>query len=330
MATLTEHDTDISLLKGKRIAILGYGSQGHAHALNLRDDARAEICVALRPGSKRAELAARENLRILTPQAAATWADILMMTVPDEHQGAIYHEYLDANLRPGALVLFAHGFSIRFGLIVPRRDLDIAMVAPMGPGATLRAQIVRGLSMPCMYALHQNATGSARKIALAYAAGIGCARAGIIETTFAEETETDLFCEQTVLCGGLTALITAAYETLVAAGYSREIAYISCSHEVKQIADLVHTRGIAGMHEAISNTAEYGEYKVGPRIIGASARAEMKQVLAEIISGAFAREWVAENAAGLPELKRLRANAASHDIEEIGARMRNLMPWLKG
>ena len=328
MATLTERDTDVSLLAGKRIAVLGFGSQGHAHALNLRDGGLAQVVVALREGSPKAEAAARENLCVMGLAQAAAWADILMLTAPDEHQGAIYREFLLENLQPHTMLLFAHGLSIRFQLIVPRADLDVAMVAPMGPGATLRAQVVRGLSMPSMFALHQDTSGKARALALAYAAGIGCARAGIIETTFAEETETDLFCEQVVLCGGLSALITAAYETLVAAGYSPEIAYISCSHEVKQIADLIHTRGIAGMHEAISNTAEYGEYKIGPRIISAAVRDEMKRVLAEITVGDFTKAWMAENARGLPELNAMRASATTHAIEEVGARVRKMMPWL--
>lgn len=323
-----EKDTDLSIIRGRKVAVIGFGNQGAAQAMNLRDSGVAELAVALRPDSSSRQRAQSERLRILDVPEAARWADVMLMTVPDELQGALYASDLAPNLRAGTALVFAHGFSIHFKVVEPRPDLDIVMVAPKGQGRAVRSEYVRGGGLPCLFAVHQDASGNAHALGLSYAAAIGAGRSAIMETTFGEECESDMFSEQVVLCGGLTELIRAAFETLVEAGYSPEVAYFECLHEVKIIADLVHERGIAGMNKAISGTAEYGEYVAGPRVVDDRVRAEMRRVLADIRSGKFARDWMTENKAGLPLFKKRRAEAAAHPIEEVGARMRALMPWL--
>src|SRR5271155_4687538 len=302
MRVYYDRDADVNLVKGKKIAIVGYGSQGHAHAQNLRDSGVKDVIVALRPGSASAAKAEAAGFKVLAPAEAAQQADIVMGV--------------------------AHGFSVHFGLIEARPDLDVFMIAPKGPGHTVRSEYARGGGVPCLVAVAQNATGNALEIALSYASAIGGGRAGVIETTFREECETDLFGEQTVLCGGLTALIQAGYETLVEAGYAPEMAYFECLHEVKLIVDLIYEGGIANMRYSISNTAEYGDYKTGPRLITEETKKEMKRVLADIQSGRFARDWMLENAAGKPNFKAARRLSAEHPIEEIGAKLRKMMPWI--
>ncbi len=323
-----DRDADVNLIKGKRIAIVGYGSQGHAHAMNLRDSGVKDLVVALRPGSASAAKAEAADFRVQTSAEAATWADVVMVLAPDEMQSDLYRDHLAANLRDGAALAFAHGLNIHFSLIEPRSDLDVFMVAPKGPGHTLRSEYVRGGGVPCLLAVEQDASGNAHDIGLSYASAIGGGRAGVIETSFREECETDLFGEQVVLCGGLTALIKAGYETLVEAGYAPEMAYFECLHEVKLIVDLIYEGGIANMRYSISNTAEYGDYSRGSRLINDSVKAEMKKILSEIQSGAFAREWILENAAGQASFKAMRRRSAEHDIEQVGERLRGMMPWI--
>jgi ketol-acid reductoisomerase len=323
-----EADCDPSLLDGKTIAVIGYGSQGHAHALNLRDSGVSEVCVALRPDSSSVKKAENAGLRVLDPSAAGAWADVVMMLTPDELQAKLYQDHLRGTLKQGAALAFAHGLNIHFRLIEPRPDLDVFMVAPKGPGHTVRSEYLRGAGVPSLVAIGQNASGNALELALSYAAGLGAGRSGIIETTFREECETDLFGEQTVLCGGLTSLILAGYETLVEAGYAPEMAYFECLHEVKLIVDLIYEGGIANMRYSISNTAEYGDYTRGPRVIDASVRARMKEVLDDIQSGRFVKEWMLENAAGQPSFKALRRRAAEHPVEQVGERLRGMMPWI--
>jgi ketol-acid reductoisomerase len=328
MRVYYDRDADVNLIKSKKVAVVGYGSQGHAHALNLRDSGVKEVAVALRPGSASAKKAEGENFKVMNPTDAAKWADVVMILTPDELQAELYTGQLRDNLKQGAALAFAHGLNIHFRLIEPRPDLDIFMVAPKGPGHTVRSEYKRGGGVPCLVAVDQNATGNALEVALSYASAIGGGRSGIIETTFREECETDLFGEQVVLCGGLTALIQAGYETLVEAGYAPEMAYFECLHEVKLIVDLMYEGGIANMRYSISNTAEYGDYTRGPRIITEETRKEMKRVLDDIQSGRFARDWMLECKAGQPSFKAMRRRAAEHPIETVGVKLRGMMPWI--
>jgi len=328
MRVYYDRDADVNLVKGKKVVVVGYGSQGHAHAQNLRDSGVAEVKIALRPGSATAKKAEDAKFAVLSPAEAAKWADVVMVVAPDELQAQLYRDDLGPNMKKGAALAFAHGLNIHFKLIEPRADLDVFMIAPKGPGHTVRSEYVRGGGVPCLVAVQQNASGNALEIALSYASAIGGGRSGIIETSFKEECETDLFGEQVVLCGGLTALIRAGYETLVEAGYAPEMAYFECLHEVKLIVDLIYEGGIANMRYSISNTAEYGDYTRGSRIITDETKAEMKRILADIQSGRFARDWVAECQAGQPSFKAMRRMGAEHPIEEIGAKLRGMMPWI--
>jgi ketol-acid reductoisomerase len=328
MRVYYDRDADVNLIKGKKIAVVGYGSQGHAHALNLMDSGVKEVRVALRPGSPSVKKAENAGVTVLSPSKAAEWADVVMVLTPDELQAKLYSEDLAPNMKQGAALAFAHGLNIHFRLIEPRPDLDVFMVAPKGTGHTVRSEYLRGGGVPCLVAVAQNASGNGLEIGLSYASAIGGGRSGIIETTFREECETDLFGEQVVLCGGLTALIQAGYETLIEAGYAPEMAYFECLHEVKLIVDLIYEGGIANMRYSISNTAEYGDYTRGPRIISDATKAEMRRILDDIQSGRFARDWVQECQAGQPSFKAMRRRAADHPIEEVGARLRAMMPWI--
>ncbi|HEY3637205.1 MAG TPA: ketol-acid reductoisomerase [Rhizomicrobium sp.] len=322
-----DRDVDLELIRKKRVAVLGFGSQGHAHALNLRDSGVSEIAVAGRPGPS-FDKAQAGGFRTVSNIEAAAWADVIVMSAPDESQPDIYKRDLAPHMKHGAALLFVHGFAIHFHLIEPRPDLDVAMIAPKGQGHAMRREYLRGGGVPGLIAVHRDATGHARQLALSYASAIGNGRAGIMETTFREECETDLFSEQAVLCGGLVELIRAGFDTLVEAGYAPEVAYFECLHEVKLIVDRIYESGIARMNTAISNTAEYGEYVAGPRIVTQETRAEMKRILADIQSGKFARDWVLENMAGQPSFKAMRARSAAHPIEDVGERLRAMMPWL--
>ncbi|MGB1547440.1 MAG: ketol-acid reductoisomerase [Alphaproteobacteria bacterium] len=328
MRVYYDRDADVNLIKPKKVAIVGYGSQGHAHANNLKDSGVKEVRVALQPNSSSAAKAKNAGLEVVTPAEAAKWADVLMVLTPDEIQASLYRSEIAGNLKKGAALAFAHGFNIHFKLIEPRPDLDVFMIAPKGPGHTVRSEYQRGGGVPCLVAVEQDASGNALDVALSYGSAIGGGRAGIIETTFQEECETDLFGEQAVLCGGLTSLIQAGYETLTEAGYAPEMAYFECLHEVKLIVDLMYEGGIANMRYSISNTAEYGDYRSGPRIINPEVKAEMKRVLDDIQSGRFARDWVLENAAGQASFKAMRRKAAAHPIEAIGEKLRAMMPWI--
>jgi ketol-acid reductoisomerase len=328
MRVYYDRDADLSRILSKKIAVVGYGSQGHAHALNLRDSGVGEIAVALRSDSRSVPKAEAEGLRVMTVPEAAAWADIVMILAPDEAQRGIWEAEIAPNISDGAAVLFAHGLNIHFKLIEPKSSVDVLMVAPKGPGHTVRGEFVRGGGVPCLIAIDRDATGNALDLGLAYASAIGGGRSGIIETTFREECETDLFGEQVVLCGGLTALIRAAFETLTEAGYAPEMAYFECLHEVKLIVDLIYEGGIANMNYSVSNTAEYGEYVSGPRIVDARTKREMKAILEDIQSGRFARDWMVECAAGQPSFKATRRRDAEHPIEEVGARLRAMMPWI--
>jgi ketol-acid reductoisomerase len=328
MRVYYDRDADVNLIKSKKVAIIGYGSQGHAHANNLRDSGVKDVVVALRAGSASAAKAEAAGIKVMNSAEAAKWADVTMVLAPDELQGAIYRDDLRDNLKPDGALAFAHGFNIHFNQIEPRADLDVFMIAPKGPGHTVRAEYERGAGVPCLMAVDQDATGNATELAISYASAIGGGRAGIIETTFREECETDLFGEQCVLCGGLTSLIMAGFETLVEAGYAPEMAYFECVHEVKLIVDLIYEGGIANMRYSISNTAEYGDYSRGPRLINDDVKAEMRKVLDEIQSGRFAREWVLENAAGQTSFKAMRRRAAEQPIEKVGERLREMMPWI--
>ncbi|GBD15019.1 Ketol-acid reductoisomerase (NAD(+)) [bacterium HR25] len=323
-----DQDADLELLRGKKVAIVGFGSQGHAHALNLKDSG-VDVIVGLYPGSKSWQAAQEAGLRVTTVAEAAQEADIVMMLAPDQVQRQIYEESIAPHLRPGQMLMFAHGFNIHFKQIVPPPDVDVTMIAPKAPGHRMREIFTQGLGVPALLAVHQDATENARALALAYAKGVGCTRAGVIETTFAEETETDLFGEQVVLCGGVTSLIKAAFETLVNAGYQPEVAYFECLHELKLIVDLMHEGGMSYMRYSISDTAEYGDYTRGPRVIDERVRQTMQEVLREIQTGVFAREWILENQAGRPVFQALRERDARHPIEEVGRRLRSMMPWLK-
>jgi ketol-acid reductoisomerase len=329
MRVYYDRDCDVNLIKDKKIAILGYGSQGHAHALNLRDSGARHLAVALREGSPSAQKAAAENLTVMGIAEAAAWADLIMFTMPDELQADTYRRYVRDNLREGAAIAFAHGLNIHFGLIEPRQGVDVVMMAPKGPGHTVRGEFLKGGGVPCLVAVHTDATGRALELALSYCAAIGGGRSGIIETTFKEECETDLFGEQAVLCGGLVELIRLGFETLVEAGYAPEMAYFECLHEVKLIVDLIYEGGIANMNYSISNTAEYGEYVSGPRILPYDeTKARMKAVLRDIQSGAFVRDWMAECAVGQPFFKATRRNNDAHPIEQVGEKLRAMMPWI--
>jgi ketol-acid reductoisomerase len=328
MRVYYDRDADVNLIKGKKVAVVGFGSQGHAHALNMRDSGVKDVMVALRPGSPSAKKAEGYQFKVATPAEAAKWADVMMVVTPDELQAALWKNDLKDNMKKGAAIAFAHGLNIHFNLIEPRPDLDVFMIAPKGPGHTVRSEYQRGGGVPCLVAVNQNASGNALEIALSYASAIGGGRAGVIETSFKEECETDLFGEQTVLCGGLCALIMAGYETLTEAGYAPEMAYFECLHEVKLIVDLMYEGGMANMRYSISNTAEYGDYTRGPRIITPEVKQEMKRVLDDIQSGRFARDWVLENAAGQASFKAMRKRAAEHDIEKVGEKLRAMMPWI--
>jgi ketol-acid reductoisomerase len=320
-------DADPTLIAGRKVAVVGYGSQGHAHALNLRDSG-VDVRVALRSRSPSAQKAEAAGLRVVDVAAAAREADVVMILAPDTEQQAVYRADIQPHLQPGDALLFAHGFNIRFGLIEPPPGVDVVMVAPKGPGHLVRRTFEGGGGVPALVAVEQDASGKAMALALSYASAIGATRAGVLQTTFAEETETDLFGEQVVLCGGLTALVQAGFETLVEAGYQPESAYFECLHEVKLIVDLMYEHGISGMRYSISTTAEYGDMTRGPRIVDAATRAEMKKILEEIRSGDFAREWIKENEDGLPNYRRLKEAARRHPVEEVGARLRAMMPFI--
>ncbi len=328
MKVYYDADCDLNLIKNKKVAIIGYGSQGHAHAANLRDSGVKDVRVALRPDSISVAKAKNAKFEVMTPAEAAAWADVVMILTPDELQAEIYANEIAPNIKKGASLVFAHGFNIHFELIVPRADMDVWMVAPKGPGHTVRGEYQKGGGVPCLIAVYQDASGTAKELALAYASAVGGGRSGIIETNFREECETDLFGEQAVLCGGVTNLIQAGFETLVEAGYAPEMAYFECLHEVKLIVDLIYEGGIANMRYSISNTAEYGDYKTGPRIITEETKKEMKRVLADIQTGKFARDWMLENKAGKPNFKASRRLSAEHPIEEVGAKLRGMMPWI--
>ena len=328
MKVYYDADADLNLIKPKKVAIVGYGSQGHAHAQNLRDSGVAEVAIALREGSATAKKAEGAGFKVLSNTEAAKWADIIMILAPDEHQAAIWENDLKGHMKPGSALAFAHGLNIHFGLIEAPADIDVIMIAPKGPGHTVRSEYVKGGGVPCLIAVHHDATGNAHDIALAYASGVGGGRSGIIETNFREECETDLFGEQAVLCGGATALVQAGFETLVEAGYAPEMAYFECLHELKLIVDLMYQGGIADMRYSISNTAEYGDIKTGPRIITEETKKEMKRVLEDIQSGRFVKDFVLDNRAGQPELKASRLAAKRHPIEETGAKLRAMMPWI--
>ncbi len=328
MRVYYDRDADVNLIKSKKVAVVGYGSQGHAHANNLKESGVAEVVVALREGSASAEKAKAAGLDVLAVAEAAAWADVVMVLAPDELQADLYHDHIAGNLKDGAALAFAHGFNIHFRFIDARADLDVFMIAPKGPGHTVRSEYQRGGGVPCLLAVAQDVSGNAQEIGLSYGSAIGGGRAGIIETSFREEVETDLFGEQVVLCGGLVELIKAGFETLVDAGYAPEMAYFECLHEVKLIVDLIYEGGIANMNYSISNTAEYGEYTRGPRVIDGEVRAEMRRILDEIQSGRFAREWMLENRVSQPSFKALRARSGAHDVEEVGAKLRAMMPWI--
>jgi len=328
MRVYYDRDADLARLLDKKIAIVGYGSQGHAHALNLRDSGVKNVAVALRPESASVKKAEAEGLKVMTVADAAAWADAIMILAPDELQREIYNNEIAPNIKDGAAILFGHGLNIHFRLIEPKDSIDVLMIAPKGPGHTVRGEYLKGGGVPCLIAVHQNASGGAHELGLAYASAIGGGRAGVIETTFREECETDLFGEQSVLCGGLVELIRAGFETLVEAGYAPEMAYFECLHEVKLIVDLIYEGGIANMNYSISNTAEYGEYVTGPRIVTPETKAEMKKVLEDIQSGRFVRDWMAECAVGQPSFKATRRRASEHQIEEVGGRLRAMMPWI--
>jgi len=323
-----DKDCDLSIIQNKKVCIIGYGSQGHAHANNLQESG-AEVCVGLRQGSSSAAKAEAAGIAVKSIEDGVSWADVVMVLAPDEHQAALYKEQIEPNIKQGAAMAFAHGFNIHFGAITPRADLDVIMIAPKAPGHTVRSEFVKGGGIPDLIAIAQDATGTAKDVALSYASAIGGGRTAIIETTFREETETDLFGEQAVLCGGATALVQAGFETLVEAGYAPEMAYFECLHELKLIVDLMYQGGIADMRYSISNTAEYGDVTRGPRIINDNTRAEMKKILGEIQSGQFAKEFIDEMHSGAKNLEALRKKGREHQIEEVGARLRSMMPWIK-
>ncbi|HEX9976342.1 MAG TPA: ketol-acid reductoisomerase [Dehalococcoidales bacterium] len=324
-----DKDCNLKLLNGQKIGIIGYGSQGHAHAQNLRDSG-CQVVVAEVKNSEGWKKAKKAGFEVLTAGEVAKTADIIVMLAPDNLQKSIYYSSIEGGMRRGKMLMFAHGFNIHYGQIMPPPDVDVAMIAPKCPGTRLRELYTGGMGPPAIIAVHQDASGKAKNIALAYARGIGCSKAGVIETTFAEETETDLFGEQTVLCGGVSALIKAGFETLVEAGYQPEIAYFEVLHELKLITDLIYEGGLAFMRQTVSDTAEYGDYTRGPRVIDDMVKAEMEQILAEIQDGTFAREWILENQAGRPVFNALKRIESEHPIELVGQELRKMMPWLKG
>jgi ketol-acid reductoisomerase len=320
-------DADLSLIRAKKVAVIGYGSQGHAHALNLKDSGVA-VCVGLPETSRSRAKAEAAGLTVMPVNEAAQWANVIMILVPDTVQGALYRRDIEPRLSPGTMLMFAHGFNIHFGTIVPPPDVDVAMIAPKSPGHRVRELYVEGGGTPALLAVHQDATGQARSLALAYAKGIGVTRAGVIETTFAEETETDLFGEQAVLCGGVSALVKAGFETLVQAGYQPEIAYFECLHELKLIVDLMYRGGLNYMRYSVSDTAEHGDYTGGPKIVTDETRKAMRRMLEDIRNGTYAKTWIAENEKGRPEFNAIREREQNHQIEEVGARLRAMMPFL--
>jgi ketol-acid reductoisomerase len=328
MRVYYDRDADLARILDKKIAIVGYGSQGRAHALNLKDSGVKDVVVALRAGSATAKKVEADGLKVLSVAEAAAWADVIMVLAPDELQRGIYNSEIAPNIKDGAALLFAHSLNVHFNLIEPKDTIDVLMVAPKGPGHTVRGEYQKGGGVPCLIAIHHNATGNALDLGLAYASAIGGGRSGVIETTFREECETDLFGEQAVLCGGLVELIRAGFETLVEAGYAPEMAYFECLHEVKLIVDLIYEGGISNMNYSISNTAEYGEYVTGPRVVTSETKAEMKRVLEDIQSGRFVRDFMLENEAGQPSLKATRRRASEHEIEAVGQRLRAMMPWI--
>ena len=323
-----DNDADLDLLKGKTVAILGYGSQGHAHSLNLKDSG-VDVVVGLRPDSSSVEKAQSNGLEVTDVADAASRGDVVMVLLPDEKHGQVWQEEIRDGIAPGKTLLFGHGFSVHYGEVEPPPEVDVALVAPKGPGHLVRRQYLEGSGVPGLVAIHQNASGNALELTLAYAKGIGCTRGGVIETTFKDETETDLFGEQAVLCGGVSELVQAGYETLVDAGYDPKLAYFECLHELKLIVDLMYEKGLSGMRFSVSNTAEYGDYTRGKRIISDDTRQAMKDVLGEIQSGAFAREWIAENRAGQENFKRMREEQADHQIEREGKELRSMMDWIE-
>jgi ketol-acid reductoisomerase len=328
MKVLYETDANPQLIKEKKVAIIGYGSQGHAHAQNLRDNGVSEIAIGLREGSSGRAQATADGFSVMTAAEAAAWADVVMILTPDETQQELYESELKDNLKEGAATAFAHGLNIHFKLIEPRADLDVFMVAPKGPGHLVRSEFVGGGAVPCLLAVHQDATGNAREIGLSYASAIGGGRSGIIETTFKDECETDLFGEQAVLCGGLTSLIRNGFEVLVEAGYEPEMAYFETVHEVKLIVDLIYSGGLAKMRDSISNTAEYGDFISGPKVIDESIKERMKEVLDRIQDGSFTKEFIEDYKAGAPKMQEERKKWADHPIETVGAKLRAMMPWL--
>ncbi|MDR3494782.1 MAG: ketol-acid reductoisomerase [Ancalomicrobiaceae bacterium] len=328
MRVYYDSDADLNLIKSRKVAIVGYGSQGRAHALNLKDSGAKDVAIALKPGSATAKKVEADGLQVLSVADAAKWADLIMMCAPDELQADIYRDHIAGNIRDGAAIAFAHGLNVHFNLFEPKSSVDVVMIAPKGPGHTVRGEYQKGGGVPCLVAVNQDASGNALDLALSYASGIGGGRSGIIETTFKEECETDLFGEQVVLCGGLVELIRSGFETLVEAGYAPEMAYFECLHEVKLIVDLIYEGGIANMNYSISNTAEWGEYVSGPRIITPETKAEMKRVLKDIQTGKFTSEWMQEYKAGAARFKGIRRMNDAHQIEEVGVKLRGMMPWI--
>ncbi len=328
MKVYYDKDADLSLIKGKKVTIIGYGSQGHAHALNLHESG-VKVTVGLRKGGASWDKAKKAGLKVAEVDDAVKGADFVMVLLPDENIGAVYRENIEPNIKKGASLAFAHGFNIHYGQVMPRADIDVVMIAPKAPGHTVRSTYTQGGGTPCLIAIHQNVTKKARDMALSYAAAIGGARAGVIETSFKEETETDLFGEQAVLCGGCVELIKAGYETLVEAGYAPEMAYFECLHELKLIVDLIYEGGIANMNYSISNNAEYGEYVTGPKIINAQSREAMRQALRDIQTGEYAKNFILENRAGAPSLLSNRNLNKAHSIEIVGEKLREMMPWIK-
>ncbi|MEW5964886.1 MAG: ketol-acid reductoisomerase [Pseudomonadota bacterium] len=328
MRVYYDRDADINLIKNRKVAIVGYGSQGRAHALNLKDSGVKEIAIALRPDSATAKKVAADGLKAMSVADAAKWADLLMMATPDELQADIYREHIAPHIRDGAAIAFAHGLNVHFNLIEPKKTVDVIMIAPKGPGHTVRGEYQKGGGVPCLIAVNHDASGNAHEIALSYACGVGGGRSGVIETTFKEECETDLFGEQVVLCGGLVELIRAGFETLVEAGYAPEMAYFECLHEVKLIVDLIYEGGIANMNYSISNTAEWGEYMSGPRVITDETKAEMRRILKEIQTGQFTSQWMQECRAGQARFKGIRRVNDGHQIEAVGEKLRAMMPWI--
>lgn len=329
MRVYYDRDADLNLIKGKNVLIIGYGSQGRAHAMNLKDSGAENVRIALREGSTTALKAEADGFNVMNVAEGAAWADLMMMATPDELQAGIYKEHVASNIKDGAAIAFAHGLNVHFGLIEPSKNIDVVMIAPKGPGHTVRGEYQKGGGVPCLIAIEQDASGNAHDLALSYACGVGGGRSGVIETTFQEECETDLFGEQAVLCGGLVELIRAGFETLVEGGYAPEMAYFECLHEVKLIVDLIYEGGIANMNYSISNTAEWGEYVTGPRIVTSETKAEMKRVLNDIQTGKFTSEWMQEWHSGAARFKGIRRMNDKHQIEEVGEQLRGMMPWIK-